>query len=201
MLDIFAHIYDTIFPPHESVLKLRSETTENFNRHLQPLTQPNWTALAAYHNPYIKAAITANKFHNSDVAAALLATLLDAWLSNEDVANTALVPIPLSAARQKSRGFNQVTRVLKHSRSDLPIIPLLTRTRNTTPQTSLERADRLKNITGAFAVQSKYLPLPVTQIIIIDDVITTGSTLEEAKNTLLANLPKDCRIRVVALAH
>ena len=201
MLDIFAHIYDTIFPPHESILKLRGESTTNFNRHLEPLTQPNWTALSDYHNPYIKAAITANKFHNSDKAAALLATLLDTWLANENTANAALVPIPLSAARLKSRGFNQVARVLKHSRSDLPIIPLLVRTRNTTPQTTLQRADRLKNLTGAFEIDKRYLPLPVTNIILVDDVTTTGATLLEARNALMTGLPKDCQIEVVALAH
>src|SRR3989344_5004709 len=170
MLDIFAHIYDTIFPPHESILKLRGESTTNFNRHLEPLTQPNWTALSDYHNPYIKAAITANKFHNSDNAAALLAILLDTWLANESTADTALVPIPLSAARLKSRGFNQVAR-------------------------------RLKNIRGAFAINKKYLPLPVTKIILIDDVVTTGATLLEARNALMTGLPKDCQIEVVALAH
>jgi len=201
MLDIFTHIYDTIFPPHESLLTLRSETTANFDRHLRPLVQPNWTALAEYHNPYVKAAVTANKFHNSERAATLLTTLLDTWLTTEKVSNAALVPIPLSAARQKSRGFNQVARILKHSRSDLPVIPLLTRTRDTTPQTSLERADRLKNTVGAFAVQTKYLPLPVSRIILVDDVTTTGSTLDSARNTLVAGLPKDCEVICVALAH
>jgi ComF family protein len=201
MLDIFTHIYDTIFPPHESLLKLRSESTGNFSRHLRPLVQPNWTALAEYHNPYIKAAVTANKFHNSEWAATLLTTLLDTWLTTEKVSNAALVPIPLSAARQKSRGFNQVARILKHSRSDLPVIPLLTRTRDTTPQTSLERADRLKNITGAFELNHTYLPLPVAKIILVDDVTTTGATLNEAKATLVSKLPEEYEIMCIALAH
>lgn len=201
MLDIFTHIYDTIFPPHESILILRSETTANFERHLHPLVQPDWTALANYQNPYIKAAVTANKFHNSDRAAALLAALLDSWLQKAGVGDAALVPIPLSATRLKSRGFNQVTRVLKHSRSDLPIIPLLRRIKDTAPQTSLERADRLKNISGAFEVNPAYLPIPVGTIILIDDVITTGATLLEARQVLEAGLPKECHIEVVGLAH
>jgi ComF family protein len=201
MLDIFAHIYDTIFPPHESILKLRLETNTNFGRHLHTFPQPSWIALADYQNPYIKAAITANKFHNSDKAASLLATLLDIWLADQDTSNLAMVPIPLSAARQKSRGYNQVTRVLKHSRSDLPIIPLLSRTRDTAPQTSLTRTDRLKNTVDAFAVQTKYLPLPVTNIILVDDVTTTGATLHSAQTTLMTHLPKDCQIQAIALAH
>lgn len=201
MLDIFTHIYDTIFPPHESILTLRSETTANFKRHLHPFVQPDWTALANYQNPFIKAAVTANKFHNSDNAAALLATLLDVWLAKANITNAALVPIPLSATRLKSRGFNQVARILKHSQSDLPVIPLLTRTRDTAPQTSLERADRLKNISGAFEINRAYLPLPVATIILIDDVTTTGATLLEARNALVAGLPKNCQVICVALAH
>jgi predicted amidophosphoribosyltransferase len=82
-----------------------------------------------------------------------------------------------------------VTEALKASiRKPLPHIleDALLRTRDTVPQTQLSRKQRLTNVVGCFAVASEVrTQIHGAHIVIIDDVITTGATLAEARLTLL----------------
>lgn len=100
----------------------------------------------------------------------------------------ALVPIPLHGSRFKNRGYNHAEVLAKGlgQRFDLPSYNLLARIKNTRSQVGLKREERRKNVKDAFSV----LPnIPVRQladlnIFLVDDVLTTGSTLFEAARTL-----------------
>ena len=106
-----------------------------------------------------------------------------------------LVPIPITPKRRRERGFNQCELLLDElSRLDrekrfILKSELITRIHHTTRQTLKNRSDRLESAKNIFAVNEKsaeelkYMDLsPV--IIVIDDVITTGSTMKEAIDTL-----------------
>lgn len=202
MLDIFAHIYDIIFPPNESIKRLRNESRDNFVRHFSSHKFANCIALSDYTNPYIKAAITANKFHDSNKAATLLSALIEHWLRTLPDKPTIFVPIPLSSARLKQRGYNQVTRILESSTlTNLKIKELLVRIKETKPQTTLKRAERIKNIKDAFQFREQQIDSSIKRIIIVDDVVTTGATILDARKTLSFHIPKDCEIICLALAH
>lgn len=199
MLDIFVHFFDTLFPPLAATRLLRGETDERFIRHFSPHRYLDTIALAEYDNPVIKAAITSNKFHDYEPAATLLATLLTHWHGTQPVADTLFVPIPLSSKRERSRGYNQVTRVITASKT-LPTKNLLSRTKDTKPQTSLHRTERFSNMHDAF---SATLPkkFTYTRVVLVDDVVTTGATLHAAEAALRAVLPPECEVLCVALAH
>jgi ComF family protein len=203
MLDIFSKIVDTLFPLHESVRHLKVETTDNFVRHFSPHRFANCIALSDYNNPTIKDAITANKFHDFEKAADLLSTLVEHWLQTLPAQPTILVPIPLSPKRLKSRGYNQVLRVLEKTQNkNVEIIEdLLIRSKETRPQTSLNRDGRFKNMEEAFIYMSTERKLTGYRIVIIDDVVTTGATMHVAQSTLRMNLPENTEIICVALAH
>lgn len=97
-----------------------------------------------------------------------------------------LVPVPLHPARLRKRGFNQ-SFLLAGELSKLLGVPtrnLLRRTRNTPPQVGLKGKARLKNVSGAFAVSVSQGNWQHARILLIDDVFTTGSTLDEAAKTL-----------------
>jgi ComF family protein len=202
MLDIFTKFLDFIAPRDESVRLVETLSLSEFTTHLSCLQVQDTLALASYHTPHIHAAIVANKFHNSQKAATLLASLLEAWLIQQPKQKIYLVPIPLGPKRQRERGYNQVERVLAALDSDIyEVLPLLYRPHDTPPQTSLHRADRLRNMQNAFVVDRDKIPSKPGLIIICDDVITTGATLTAAKAALVPHLPTGFTIRLVALAH
>lgn len=203
MLYIFQQLVDFIFPRPEAV-KLLEGVTERQTKELFRLHQISGiTALSSYENPIIKSAITANKFYKYERAASLLSPLVMKYLETLPLKPTVLVAIPLSKQREKERGYNQVLRILQFVKTKNKInidTTLLEKVLDTTPQTSLNRTARLANPKGAFVAKISK-PFPYKRIIIVDDVVTTGATLSEAKKSLLTQAPKDCEIISLAIAH
>lgn len=97
----------------------------------------------------------------------------------------ALVPVPLYRERLAERGFNQaeVIASLLHRELGLPLLHGLERLRPTHGQVGLRRSERLKNLRGAFAYQGK--AVPGREVCLVDDVITTGATLEACTEALI----------------
>jgi competence protein ComFC len=96
-----------------------------------------------------------------------------------------IVPVPLHPTRQRERGFNQASLLaeLLSARISLPCKPLLQRIRYTTTQTALDRAERIENLRDAFRLR-KNTDVRGLQVLLIDDVLTTGSTLSECARVL-----------------
>lgn len=96
-----------------------------------------------------------------------------------------LIPIPLSQQRLAERGFNQAVQLAHHLSHTKTQSQTLLRMKHTSAQSSLKRSERLTNLAGAFAVA----PLLVAQlrgknILLIDDVVTTGATLNFAARVM-----------------
>ena len=100
----------------------------------------------------------------------------------------ALVPVPVHATRKKTRGFNQaeiLARVIG-KKLGIPVIPeMLVRNKKTLPQKDLSAAERLKNLSGAFAAGA--IPEGIRSVILVDDIYTTGSTIEACARALRAS--------------
>lgn len=97
-----------------------------------------------------------------------------------------IVPVPLHAQRQKVRGYNQAALLARRlgQQWDVPVDEAsLQRSRYTQPQVGLSLAERQRNVTGAFVVNSD--AFAGQRILLVDDVYTTGSTLTAATITLL----------------
>ncbi|MDD2732332.1 MAG: ComF family protein [Desulfuromonadaceae bacterium] len=97
-----------------------------------------------------------------------------------------IVPVPLHRSRLRQRGFNQAVllgNILSH-RLALPMVPdALARTRATEPQIELSAAERRVNVKGAFSVK-KPERVEGKRILLLDDVMTTGSTMDECAKEL-----------------
>jgi ComF family protein len=100
--------------------------------------------------------------------------------------NTILMPIPLSKARRRYRGFNQAEVLAKiiSTNFNLEISKDLIRPRHKKPQAKLNEAQRKENLKNAFAWAGP--DLKNKNIILIDDVVTTGATLNECAKVLKA---------------
>ena len=96
-----------------------------------------------------------------------------------------VVPVPLHPARQRERGFNQAGLLaeLLSAQTSIPCRPLLKRIRYTTTQTALDRSERIENLHNAFRLR-KNADVRGLRVLLIDDVLTTGSTLSECARVL-----------------
>ncbi len=97
-----------------------------------------------------------------------------------------LVPVPLHAARQRERGFNQAALIAVSIAREarVPVAELLRRERATTRQHGLGRAARVANLAAAFRYVGDAPPPPV--VIVVDDILTTSATLESCAVVLRA---------------
>jgi competence protein ComFC len=96
-----------------------------------------------------------------------------------------IVPVPLHPARQRERSFNQAALLAELVSAHLGVSmrPLLHRVRFTTTQTAFDRAERIQNLRDAFRLR-KNADVRRLDVLLIDDVLTTGSTLSECARVL-----------------
>jgi ComF family protein len=131
-----------------------------------------------------------------------LAEWLAASLEDERIRATRadfLVPVPLHSARYREREFNQAEELalLLSKRCALPILRALRRTRYTTTQTRLDRHERMENLRGAFRVRQT-AAVSGRHLILVDDVLTTGSTVDECARVLRKAGAASVRVMTVA---
>ena len=97
-------------------------------------------------------------------------------------------PVPLHPRRQRARGFNQAAELA--ARLGLPVVGALRRTRATAPQTALPAAERRRNVGGAFAparrfgIRPRRADVAGACVVLVDDVTTTGATLDACARVL-----------------
>ncbi len=154
------------------------------------------TSVFAYKG-IMRRAITKLKYRFvSDIACELVELFLSFCGEDKDFSQVsqrekiALVPIPLHPARERWRGFNQAELLGKMITENLGInfVPgLLQRVKNTQPQMKLAEKARKENIQNAFQTSPNILISQYPNILLFDDVWTTGATLREAGKVLKQN--------------
>ncbi len=147
-------------------------------------------------------AIRALKFRRQRRLAPSLAELLIEAAQRAGVTPEILIPMPLHASRLRERGYNQAALLARPLARALRVPlrdDLLIRARATQPQTSLNRHERHANVAGAFALTALATTLLAgRRIALVDDVTTTGATLDAAADALLAAHPAAIYAFVVA---
>lgn len=145
--------------------------------------------------------VTRLKFGGSLAAGRVLSELwIDVLRSTRPPRPDALIPVPLHPGRLRERGYNQALELARPLAQTLRIElcdDLLARVRVTAAQSNLDAVARRKNLRGAFCVGSDR-PLPA-HVAVVDDVMTTGATLQECARTLLRAGAR--RVDVWALAR
>lgn len=153
------------------------------------------------------------KYKNNFKAAEVLAKAMSEeligqmndWAIFENFQKPILLPVPLSKKKSAKRGYNQteilVKEILKTDKGENfeAELKVLTKSRETKDQSSLKsKTERSKNLNGCFKVSSVE-KIKGRNLIIVDDVITTGATLNEIKKVLRKAGAK--KIKAVVVAH
>ncbi len=201
MLALFLKFCEYVFPQRVEYRMVHDLEIDDLLFHLLPTTRDNIVSLLPFNEPIVRAVIHEAKFQHNEKAWGLLGEVLVQYLKHHD-RDTVLIPIPLSETRRHKRKYNQVAEIAKCAQKLLVHQKLssdaLFRKRDTVPQTTLNRKERLKNVADAFGVRN-ILQIKNQNVIILDDVATTGATLKAAHMALEAHHPTS--ITLLSLAR
>ncbi len=188
---ILQYIIDFIFPPRDEEVVLRSFTPEKLFILSPKPNDPEFPfikSIYSYRDPIVREMIWQIKYKKNKHAIECASYALNTELSKIKE-RVILVPIPISKERRKERGYNQceliIDELLRLNKNNLisKDFDILIRNKNIEKQTFKNKKDRITNTRDIFQVVKK--PFDDSKIIIIDDVSTTGSTLNEARDILL----------------
>ena len=155
----------------------------------------------------LQALIYRLKYHGGRSVGRELGARLGRLLASELPAGEimGIIPVPLHRARRRHRGYNQALLVAEGIQSILPLPildDLLLRARSTSSQTGLSAAARSRNVAGAFAVRSHKTGLVRGgSFLIVDDVLTTGATLDACAVALKTAGATRCTGATVAMTR
>ena len=181
---------DLLFPPRHSERLLSATSEASFRALVRPITRGSTEALIPYDTPSVTALIWELKYYGSayaiHIGGALLAEHLSGLIGEECIEQPYIIPIPLYRDRLKERGYNQAERLAREVTRLLDGASFqpnaLSRLRKTVRQTALPKAKRLSNVHGAFGAHPELVS--GRTFILIDDVVTTGATMQSAADAL-----------------
>lgn len=123
------------------------------------------------------------KYQQALYLGSFLSQLMSIAFPKEKITNSCLIPVPMHSSRIKQRGFNHAAVLARLLAKQFKLPFDLTSCKkiiNTQPQASLNSQQRQSNLAHSFKVS----PLPYSHVILIDDLLTTGSTAKELAKTL-----------------
>ncbi|MBK1811412.1 ComF family protein [Clostridium sp. YIM B02505] len=141
---------------------------------------------AAYYSGSIKELIINLKYSANFESAEFLARILNKKMKDEHISGDLITYVPISKASSKKRGFNQCRAIGRQlsNFSGIRLINTLKRSKEVKEQKRLTIDERIENMIGVFEVSSVE-DIKDKKVILIDDVITTGSTLMSCRDALI----------------
>lgn len=128
--------------------------------------------------------------------------LYDRHMAEEELDGYVLVPVPIHRKKLKVRGYNQAEEIAKGiaTKSNLPICSdYLIRKSDTLSQTKKTQSDRTKVLVDAFGINPKVTP-PSDKIMLVDDVVTTGSTIAACTRYLMDSAPSSILVATLGVS-
>jgi ComF family protein len=165
---------------------------------LQPIIEGQMVYLGRYRGRLERLA-RALKFANHRAVAGPVGARLADGVRGSGWRLDAVVPVPLHWVRGLERGYNQSRELASGIANalEVPVLDALERTRSTKRQARLEKLERAGNVRDAFQVVTEVKGL---ELLLVDDVHTSGATITEASLALVAASAKRVRVAVIAKA-
>ena len=149
-------------------------------------------AAASYQNPFVKKAVYSLKYRFvSDLAEPLARLILKSLIAEDIPLPSYIIPVPLHEKRLRWRGYNQSRLVAEKISAELAppfrvdILEALERKKHKRPQMKIKKyQERLISVKGIFSLKVSPEKIKGTRILLIDDIATTGATLQECAKVL-----------------
>jgi len=214
-MKFFDIVLDAVFPRTKIERKLDDITANELFLSARKTTHDDRSVITVfdYDSELIRQAIWSLKFRNRKRLAEVFAQILyDELLESmadmkifHNFENPILIPVPMSKKKQMKRGYNQCELIaqemvkLDRNSSFQYLNKILIKVKDTPPQSRTKnKKERLENLRGCFAVRNPE-KIRRKNIILLDDITTTGATLKEAKKTLRKHGVK--KIVCLTVAH
>jgi len=206
--DFLLYILDFIFPKSEKQRKVETLDARNWRNLSKVDTHENVLFFFPYDVEVVRDAIWEIKYKRNRKIREMIVGIMSEYLLEEvaekmqmeNFGDPIITSIPQSKKRKSERGFDQGEDLSRDlgKRLSIPYQSVLIKTRETVRQTTLKRNERLQNMKGSFGIAPNENVVG-GNIIVIDDVTTTGATLNEIKKTLLKAGAR--KVWLLAVAH
>ena len=189
--------------PYTHFLPIEKNTIEKIFWGRVPLHEAG-ASLFFTKDSIVQSLVFALKYKNQKKAGKLLGNIIGRDLLNSQRFKNidCMIPIPLSKNKQRARGYNQALVICEGIQEKLPhiqILPLLLKHKNLISQTNKDRIQRTQLGAQSFAIIDQ-AQLAEKNVLVVDDVITTGATIESACKFLLSEA-RPHSLSVVAAAY
>lgn len=213
---LFSKILDFLFPKEEIELLIEKMSIKDLLKYSKPTCTEATKdikiySIFSYKDLFIKKLIEIVKYKGNKKIINICGEILYGEISNQlsviscqkEKKKIILIPIPSSKKRRREKGFNQCELLCEAILENNPNLfdyqkNILIKTKHRISQTKLNKKERLKNLIGSMTVSCPELIIE-KEIILIDDVWTTGATIKEAQKVLREANVKS--IKIYTLAH
>ncbi len=205
-LNIYNAILDIIYPPEEKCIVCGIDgfigLCPQCKNSIKRATKKENSLSYGFYGGVIKNLILKFKYENNFTAGNLLSNFLIEMVKEQDINADIICYVPMTKASEKKRGYNQCRLMARNLSNDInvPISNCLKKIKDTREQKTLTKEERMINVKGAFKVINSK-DIKNKNIILIDDVMTTGATTEECRNILKKSGAKKIIVLTIAKSN
>lgn len=189
ILRIYKEILDIVYPIEEKCIICKTDGFIGLCPYCK--SRINRTTIVSdnlsygFYGGIIKTLILKFKYESDFTAGYLLSKLLVEMIEENKIHAEVICYVPMTKKSEKKRGFNQCEVIARHIgyHINIPVSHCIKKIKNTKEQKTLTKEERVKNLMGAFKV-SRVKDIKNKNVILIDDVMTTGATINECKEVL-----------------
>lgn len=189
MLKIYNEILDIVYPMEDKCIICKTDGFMGLcpycKSRINRATIENGSLSYGFYGGIVKSLILKFKYESDFTAGYLLSRLLVEMIEEKEIYADVICYVPMTKKSEKKRGFNQCEVIARHIgyHMNIPVSNCIKKIKNTKEQKTLTKEERVKNLMGAFKV-SRIEDIKNKNVILIDDVMTTGATINECKDVL-----------------
>ena len=189
ILKIYNEILDIVYPMEEKCIICKADGFIGLcpycKSRINRAAVENDILSYGFYGGIIKTLILKFKYESDFTAGYLLSKFLIEMIEEEKIDVDVICYVPMTKKSEKKRGFNQCEVIAKNigDHINIPVSDCIKKIKNTKEQKTLTKEERVKNLRGVFKVV-RVKDIKNKNVILIDDVITTGATINECKEVL-----------------
>mgnify|MGYP000341350924 CR=1 FL=1 len=206
ILKVYNEILDIIYPAEEKCIICKSDgfiglcpcCKKSINRAIFENNNLSY----GFYGGILKKLILEFKYESNYTAGYLLSNFLLEIIEENNIKADVICYVPMTKKAEKKRGFNQCKVIAKNisNATGIPVRKCIKKIRNTKEQKTLNKEERIENLSGAFKVNNVD-NIKNRNVILIDDVITTGATISECQNILKKSGAKKIIVLTIAKSN